>query len=73
MKTIKVGLIPVKSDYENFNKELAEEIVKYAEEHKAEKEDIAEIIAKIDENGDTDVEIEYVQPNKIERLRRITG
>ena len=78
MQTIKINLpdhqnIAVKSSLENFNKQLANEIVKYVLVNKKEKEEVDTITVQQDENGDLQLEVEYIQPNKIERLRRITG
>lgn len=73
MRTIKINDIIVKCSDERFNKELAAEIAKYAEENKTEKEDIDTVVATFNENDELDLEISYIQPNKIERLRRITG
>ena len=73
MKTIKVNEISVKSKDFDLTKEQAEEIIKYANENKQEKEDIDSITVSACEDKGMDLDIEYVQPHEIERIRRITG
>ena len=74
MRTIKINDIAVKSSIDNFDKELAQKIVNYVLENKKEKEEVDKIIVAFDEeHNDFDLDVEYIQPNKIERLRRITG
>ena len=73
MRTIRIENIAVKSNSEKLNKDLAAEIVKYVQENKTEKEDVDTIVASFNDNDELDLEVSYIQPNKIERLRRITG
>ena len=73
MKTIKVNEISVKSKDFDLTKEQAEEIIKYSNENKQEKEDIDSITVSACEDKGMDLDIEYVQPHEIERIRRITG
>jgi len=74
MKTIKINEISVKGKDIDLTTEEAEKIVEYAEKNKSEKEEIDTIIVSFCEDGKgMDLEIEYIQPHKIERIRRITG
>jgi hypothetical protein len=68
------GVKVVFSNGENITKEIAENYLAYAEEHKLYKgADIATLTVKFD-GDEADMEYEYVQNKpKIERIRRITG
>jgi hypothetical protein len=67
----KINNIPIYAEKELSQKE-ANNVLDYVLHHKTEKEDIASVDVK-KEDDEYHITIHYVQPDKIERLRRITG
>ena len=67
----KINNIPIYAEKELSQKE-ATHILDYVLHHKSEKDEVASVDVK-KENDEYHLDIHYVQPEKIERIARITG
>lgn len=75
MTEYKVKNVKVLFNNDNATADDAADFVAYVEQHKNEKDAVIDTITvTLNNNGEADIDVEYVQDKKkIDRIRRITG